>query len=73
MDDVNEVKQGMKVRVVRDGGARGMMIVEKHLSIREVGKIGVVLNWVPGHGGDVWYVKQDNGIAAYSYTELEAY
>lgn len=72
MNDVNEIKQGLKVRVVSDDGTKGMLIAEKHLSIREVGKEGTVLNWVPGHGGDVWFVQQDNGIAAYCYTELEA-
>jgi hypothetical protein len=39
---------------------------------RAVGKIGTVLNYVPGRGGDVWFVQQDNGVAAYCFTELEA-
>jgi hypothetical protein len=70
MNDVNEVKQGMKVRVIKDNGTRGMMIADKHLAIREVGKEGTVLDYVAGHGGDVWFIQQDNGIAAYSYTEI---
>ncbi len=70
MNDVNEIKLGLKVRVISDDGTEGMTIAEKHLLIREVGKEGTVLNYVPGHGGDVWYVQQDNGVAAYCYTEL---
>ena len=70
--DVNEIKEGLKVRVIGDGGTKGMMIAEKHLAIREIGEEGTVLQWGPGHGGDVWYVQQDNGIAAYCYTELQA-
>lgn len=71
MNDVNKIKVGLKVLVAKDNGTRGMIINKTHLSIREIGKEGTILNWVPGHGGDVWFVQQDDGIAAYSYTELE--
>ena len=69
--DVNKIKSGMKVKVVSLGSTMGMLIHEKHLSIREVGKEGIVKNWVPGHGGDVWAITQDNGVACYCYDEIE--
>lgn len=69
--DVNQIRQGLKVCVVEDNGTEGMLIKPQHLDIRQVGKVGTILNYVPGHGGDVWFVKQDNGIAAYCFNELE--
>ena len=48
-----------------------MRIARKILERRAVGKIGTVLNYVPGHSGNVWFVQQDNGVAAYCSTELE--
>lgn len=70
--DVNEIKSGMKVRVVKLGSTMGMLIHDKHLKIREVGKEGTITNWIPGHGGDVWGVLQDNGLACYCFDEIEA-
>ena len=70
--DVNEIKSGMKVKVVKLGSTMGMFIHDKHLKIREVGKEGTITSWIPGHGGDVWGVLQDNGLACYCFDEIEA-
>jgi hypothetical protein len=67
----NDVCPGLRVKVIRDEGTRGMRIARKILERRAVGKIGTVLNYVPGHSGNVWFVQQDNGVAAYCSTELE--
>ena len=69
--DVNSISPGIKVRVTVDNGTSGMFIKDEHLAIRQVGKTGRVLSYVPGHGGDVWFIQQDNGIAAYCFNELE--
>lgn len=69
--DVNEIREGLKVKVVSDYGTRGMTIKPEILARRSVGKTGVVKDYVPGHGGDVWFIEQDNGIAAYCFTEIE--
>ena len=69
--DVNDFQKGLKVCVVNDYGTEGMLINPQHLAIRQLGKVGTVLNYVPGHGGDVWFVQQDNGVAAYCFNELE--
>jgi hypothetical protein len=40
---------------------------------RAPGITGVVASYVPGHGGDVWFVRHDNtlDVGAYIFTELE--
>ena len=68
---MEKIASGMRVKVIRLGTTYGMLIHDKHLKIREVGKVGVVTNWIPGRGGDVWGVQQDNGLACYCYDELE--
>jgi hypothetical protein len=38
----------------------------------KVGVEGTVTGYVPGHGGDAWWVQHDDGsVAAYWYPELE--
>lgn len=69
--NVNDFQKGLKVCVVSDHGTAGMLINPQYLDIRQIGKVGTVLNYVPGHGGDVWFVQQDNGVAAYCFDELE--
>lgn len=69
--DVNEIKKGLKVKVVLDDGTQGMTIKPEILSRRGVGKVGVVQGYVPGHGGDVWFVEHNDGVAAYCFTEIE--
>lgn len=68
--NVNEIKIGMQIRVISDEGTKGMLISPEILSRRQVGKTGTIKGYVSGHGGDVWFVEQDDGIAAYCFTEL---
>jgi len=65
------MENGEKVKVVKLDSVSGFLISPKHLRIRKKGKIGIIRGWVPGHGGDVWWVEQDNGVAAYSTSEFE--
>lgn len=67
----NDIKPGMKVKVTRDDGTEGMFVLPDNIRTRGVGKIGTVINYVPGHGGDVWFVRHGDGVAAYCFTELE--
>ncbi len=71
--DVAEIYTGLRVKVVRLRKTTGMLIASKHLNVRAAGKTGTVRGWVPGHGGDVWFVQHDNSdeIGAYSFTELK--
>ena len=49
----------------------GFIIHQKHIDARKPKKIGIVKRWVPGHGGDVWFVQHDDeSIGAYRTDEL---
>lgn len=71
--DCSEVKPGLRVKITELGETTGMMIVPKHLNVRAVGIIGIVKNWVPGHGGDVWFVEHEGSgdVGAYVFNEFE--
>lgn len=71
--DCNAVKVGLKVKTTKLGETTGMMIASKHLDCRAEGRVGEVKGYVPGHGGDVWFVAHDNSneVGAYVFTEME--
>lgn len=69
----NQVKSGLKVRITKLGETNGMLIMQRHLDCRREGAIGIVDGYVPGHGGDVWWVKHEDSddIGAYVFDEME--
>ncbi len=71
--DLNEVKSGLRVKTTELGKTTGMMIAAEHLTVRATGVVGVVKNWVPGHGGDVWFMEHEgsNDVGAYAFNEFE--
>ena len=71
--DCNTVKPNMKVATVRLRETTGIIVGDRHLEVRKAGVAGTVLGQVPGHGGEVWFVKHDNSqeVGAYCYDELE--
>lgn len=69
--NAQDYELGKSVKVVKDDGTKGMLIAPKHLAIRTIGQTGTIYGIVPGHGGNIWWVEQRNGIAAYCFTELE--
>lgn len=70
--DENDVKPGLRVRVYQLEDASAMLIAPEHMRWRRIGAIGIVERRVMGHGGDAWWVRQDDGqVAAYWYDELE--
>jgi hypothetical protein len=72
--ECNDVEPGMRVRIGDLGSTLGMLIADKHLNVRKSGTTGVITRYVPGHGGDVWFVKHDDSdeIGAYCFTEMES-
>jgi len=83
--DVDQIKPG-KTRVTiaekfKKNATRGMFIKDDHLSNRKNMANGIVLQWVPGHGGDVWFVahamskdgKTYEDVAAYAFNEFDAF
>lgn len=70
--NLSEVRAGLRVKVTRLGSTKGMTVNPNHTYCRRVGACGEVIGWVPGHGGDVWWVKQGVGeIGAYCFDEFE--
>jgi len=71
--DVNQVAVNMPVWISHLETTDTMLVHEKNLSVRKAGLTGIVIGYVPGHGGDVFWVKHDgtNEIGAYSYTEFK--
>lgn len=68
----SDIQIGKKVRVTQLGETTGMCIHQRNLEVRAVGVLGTIDGFVPGHGGDVLWVKhQDGKIGAYSFEELE--
>ena len=52
-------------------GAKGFLVQGKHIDARVPNTIGTYIGWVPGAGGDVWWIKHEDGsVGAYEYTEL---
>jgi hypothetical protein len=74
---VDDITPGMWVRVHTVGPTTGMLINPKNLALRREGAVGVVRGYVPGHGGDVWWVEhRDNAgseveVSAYVFHEIE--
>src|SRR5262249_12077501 len=52
---------------------RGLMVVPRALEARRPSTPGLVVGIVPGHGGDVYWVRHhaDGVVAAYCFTEFE--
>jgi hypothetical protein len=71
--DCNAVKPDLRVRTGELESTTGMIIPSDFVTPRKAGITGTVIRVVPGHGGDVWFVKHDNTheVAAYCFTELE--
>lgn len=70
--DCDKVKPGLRVTTGNLESTRGMLIVPDKIANRRAGAHGVIGGYVAGHGGDVWWVKHDDGaVAPYMFTELE--
>jgi hypothetical protein len=57
------------------GSITGMLVKQHHLDNRRPNTPGVIGGWVPGHGGDVYWVSHEDvpgkPIAVYCWTEFE--
>lgn len=57
------------------GSITGMLVKPQHLDARRPSTVGTIGGWVPGHGGDVYWVEHDTvagkPIAVYCFTEFE--
>jgi hypothetical protein len=71
--NLSDMKPGLIVRVARLEDTTGMFVAERHMTVRQVGAVGIVTGYVPGHGGDVFWVHHHDTdqVGAYIFTELE--
>lgn len=71
--ELDDVKIGLKVEITKlEDNTRGMFVAKKHLDVRRVGAKGTVVGYVPGHGGDVWWVRHDDEtVGVYIFDEFE--
>ncbi len=54
------------------GPTTGFLVKEDHITARKAATVGIVVGYVPGHGGDVFWVRHDLGDAgAYMFDEFE--
>ena len=67
-----DIKEGLRVKIGKLGSTEGYMVVDHHLKCRREGATGRLGWYVPGHGGDVWWVAHDDGTTgAYYYGEFD--
>ena len=71
--NLDDVKPGIHVKVVKLGDTSAMTIHQKHLRVRRVGITGTVTGFVVGHGMEVCWVKHDGSdqVGAYVFNEFE--
>lgn len=58
---------------------QGMMVAPRHLNGRRLDALGIIINYIPGHGGDAYWVRHAEGpssedpspVAAYCFDEFE--
>jgi hypothetical protein len=49
---------------------RGFLVKQKHIDARKAAP-GIYKGWVPGAGGDIWWVQHEDGsVGAYVFTEV---
>lgn len=50
---------------------KGFLVYDRHIKNRRPNEEGIYKNYVPGAGGDLWWVEHtDKTIGAYMFTEL---
>jgi hypothetical protein len=55
------------------GTTFGMSVPQRNIEARRPSMAGTIHGYVPGHGGDVYWVRHDGveAVAAYCFTEFE--
>jgi len=57
--------------ILEPKGCGGFLVNERHIDARKAGLKGVYRGYVPGAGGDVWWVEhEDKSIGAYLTEEV---
>jgi hypothetical protein len=72
--NINNIKPGIEVRTTKLGETSGIIVKDnKYLDTRQSGLVGTVVGYLPGHGGDVWYIQHydTEDIGVYCFNEFE--
>ena len=74
--DCGDVRQGILVRTNKHvddpDSTKGFLIKEEYITARKSNVAGQVQSYVPGHGGDIWFVRHEDGsVGAYGFPELD--
>lgn len=65
----SELKVKDKIATIEE--CESFFVHRRHLEARKPGAKGFYKDWVPGAGGDVWWVEHEDGTtAAYMYDEV---
>ena len=69
---LDNIYSGLRVITTKLESTVGMLVHPDHLANRKPHEPGRIVQYVPGHGGVVWFVRHgDDSIAAYGYTEFQ--
>ena len=70
--DASEIRTGIRIKTTKKlNSADGWCVHLNNISTRKNNTEGAILYCVPGHGGDVWFIKHDdNTVAAYDTFEF---
>lgn len=75
MDSAQGLEPKMRVKVAGEldpGATRGMFGVGRQVSERRPGAEGELLQMAGGTGGEVWFVRHDDGtVGIYAFTEFD--
>ncbi len=69
-----DVEPGLSVKVteLKEAYTKAFFVRKQYLQARRLGAVGVVHSYVSGHGGDVWWVRHEDGsVAVYMFDEFE--
>lgn len=71
--DAEKISLQMRVRTnPKLFSTAGFIVAQRCLDARRANAEGTIGGYVPGHGGDVWFVAHDDGsVGAYSTDEFE--
>lgn len=68
---VNGTKVKIKDEIAPKEDCGGFLVQQKYIDARRPSEIATYTGWVPGCGGDVWWVTHDDGtVGAYLFNEL---
>ena len=70
--DLDKVQVGLRIKTNAVlGKTTGMIVAARHLRARRPSTEGVIDSFVPGLGGDVWFIRHGSEFGAYCYDEFE--